>query len=272
MPLQTFERSRVKRTRMAVTAFGVAALATSLAFSPAGAVGPNLVTNGSFESVGSLNTTNSELAPASTSVPQPYPSNLPNWSVTQPAEQSGYIDCVVLGGANNMCGTSDMGPGGVYAPFVAFPGVSPDGGNFLTADADSFYSEAISQTISGLTSGLQYTLTFYQAGAQQTGFTGATTNKWRVTFGGTTIDSTLMSVPDSSYVAWMSQTMTFTASAASQTLTFLAIGTPNGKPPMSLIDGISLTQVAEPGSIAVFLFSVAGLAGLRYRKPRIVTA
>ena len=246
----------------------LACLIAPVAYGPARAVAPNLVTNGSFENAGTLNSTNSELAPTSTTGSAPWPSTLPGWAVTQPAGQSGYIDCLVLGGANNMCGTSYLGPGNVYATFTVFPGVSPDGGNFLAADADNLYSESIGQTVSGLTAGALYSLSFYQAGAQQKGFTGATHDQWQVTFGGTTQTSTLMNVPDSSYVAWMSQTMTFTATATSQTLTFLAVGGPNGKPPMALIDGIALTQVPEPGAIGAFVLCIAGLVGLRYRRAR----
>lgn len=66
----------------------------------------------------------------------------------------------------------------VYGPF---PITSPDGGNFYMADGDpTFRTNPITQTINGLTVGLQYTVSFYQAAGQQKNFTGATFEYWRV--------------------------------------------------------------------------------------------
>jgi hypothetical protein len=224
------------------------ALAASLASFSAHA--SNLVANGSFESVGS-NTQSYQLKTANP---------LPGWTLGN----STGIDCVVVGGVNNMCGTSYTGPpNNTTATFAVFPGVSPDGGNFLAGDADSTYSEAISQTISGLTIGTHYTLQFYQAGAQQAGFAGSTFDQWQVTFGTSKQDSTLMNVPAEGLIGWMSQTMTFTATATSETLQFLAVGGPTGDPPMALLDGVSLVAVPEPASIALMSVGAVGLAGLR---------
>jgi hypothetical protein len=117
-------------------------------------------------------------------------------------------------------------------------------------------------------SGQKYTLTFYQAGAQQAGFSGATTDQWQVTFGSSVQTSTVMDVPSGGDVAWNSQTMTFTATAASETLTFLAQGTPNSDPPFALLDGVSLTLVPEPGSVTLLGFGAACIASLRRRRAR----
>ena len=57
----------------------------------------------------------------------------------------------------------------------------------------------------------------------------------------------------------------FTATAASQVLTFLAVGTPAGQPPISLLDGVNLTFVPEPGSALVVIAGLAGLATLARR-------
>jgi PEP-CTERM motif len=230
--------------------FGLVAFA-----GPAIAAGSNLVTNGGFESTGS-NTQSYEIEPGNA---------LPGWQLTQP--NGGDIACVVVGGINNMCGTGYSGPHG-SATFAVFPGTSPDGGNFLAGDSDVTYSETISQTITGLTVGQKYSLTFYQAGAQQDGFVGATYDQWQVTFGGSTQDSTLMNVPNGGDVGWMAQTMIFTAASTSQTLAFLAVGGPTGDPPMALLDGVNLVKVPEPASIAVICFGIAGLFFARRRAAR----
>jgi len=145
---------------------------------------------------------------------------------------------------------------------------SPLGGNFLAIDGDTNYAQSIFQTLSGLTIGKSYTLTFYQAAAQQRGLNGATTNRWEVSFGGETQLSTLMPNPSRGIQPWALETMTFTPTAASQILKFVAAGTPNGLPPVSLIDGVSLTEaVPEPASWAMLIIGF-GLVGAAARRRR----
>ena len=57
------------------------------------------------------------------------------------------------------------------------------------------------------------------------------------------------------------RTINYTATAAHEALTFLSIGTPTGYPPIATLDGVSLTQVPEPASLAV-LGAGIGLLGL----------
>ena len=158
----------------------------------------------------------------------------------------------------------------VYGPF---PATSPVGGNFILADGDPSYSGAFSQTISGLNVGQHYTISFYQAAGQQLGFTGPTTERWSVSFGGETFLSSLFSLPEAGVGPWQAQTHTFTASAASQVLTFLAQGTPNGAPPISLLDGVTINAVPEPATWALMLggFGLVGGA-LRRRTAGVVAA
>ena len=64
---------------------------------------------------------------------------------------------------------------------------------------------------------------------------------------------------------WALQTMAFTATSATQVLSFLSFGA--GDPPLIALDGISLEHVPEPGSAALVL--LAGLlAGGVYRRTR----
>ncbi len=139
------------------------------------------------------------------------------------------------------------------------------GANFLAIDGDPTYNASIFQTIGGLTIGQQYVLQFWQAAAQQKGTTGVQTEYWKVTFGGTTISSTVMNNPTGGFQDWTQQTMIFTASMTSQMLTFLALGTPNGGPPVVLLDGVTLVA-PEPGTFV--LFGGGMLALLAVKKKR----
>ncbi len=158
----------------------------------------------------------------------------------------------------------------VYAPF---PSVSPDGGNFVVADGDPNYSGAFSQTLANLTVGHVYTVEFYQAAGQQAGFTGPTTERWSVSFGGETQLSTLVSLPQAGFAPWQKQKLTFTATAVSQVLTFLAVGTPGGAPPISFLDGVYVAGVPEPASWALMVagFGLVGAAARR-RSSKVVAA
>ena len=51
------------------------------------------------------------------------------------------------------------------------------------------------------------------------------------------------------------------------TLSFLAIGTPNGTPPFALLDDVSL-QVPEPAA-TVFLAGMGALLAARLRRKRV---
>lgn len=146
---------------------------------------------------------------------------------------------------------------------------SPDGGNFVADDGEVGFGAPFWQTINGLTPGQFYILSFYQAGAQQLGSSGATTEQWEVTFGSSTQYSALMNTPSQGFAPWNLQTMTFQATSASEVLTFLAVGTPYGAPPVSLIDGITLVGTPEPSSLytalgAFFLLSF----GVVYKRRR----
>ena len=146
------------------------------------------------------------------------------------------------------------------------PVSSPDGGNFVAADG-AFQNGAIQQTINGLIAGDSYTLSFYWAGAQQSGFTGATTEQWQVTFGSQTQSTVVVDNASQGFTGWMAQTFDFTASNTSQVLSFFAVGTPDGVPPFVLLDGVSLnadsSPAPEPGTLTLMLGGVIGALGIR---------
>lgn len=151
-------------------------------------------------------------------------------------------------------------------PTNSFNNASPTGGNFIGADSD-YGTEAITQTINGLTVGKTYAVSFAWAGAQQTGFTGATTESWIVDLGSSATQTTqIINVADHGFSGWLNQTFNFVASSSSEVLSFLAAGTPAGVPPFALLANVSVTKVPEPASAALMLSAIAGLAGLGRRR------
>ena len=163
----------------------------------------------------------------------------------------------------------ETAPPGYFTVYAGFPALSPDGGNFIGADGDPWFHESLNQIVSGLTVGRSYKLSFYQAAAQQDGQLGPTTEQWQVSFGNDTQFSRMVSLPEAGVSPWERVTMTFTASSNSQLLSFLAQGTPNGAPPISFLDGVSLTAVPEPATWAMMIggFALIGAAMRRRSAP-----
>ena len=160
---------------------------------------------------------------------------------------------LTLWGANN---------GGIGAP----PATSPAGGNFVVNDG-AFETTAIQQTIAGLTPGGKYAVSFYWAAGQQTGFTGDTTEGWRVSLGGESHDTAILANPSHDFQPWRLTTLNFTATGTSEVLAFLALGTPDGLPPFSLLDGVSLTAVPEPATWGLMIAGL-GMVGVAARRRR----
>lgn len=148
---------------------------------------------------------------------------------------------------------------------------SPSGGNYLLADGDTGFHGTISQTVNGLTIGQLYALTFEWAGASWGTTPGNTTERFDVTFGGLTKSTETVTLTPKGFSGWRTASMNFIAGSTSQTLGFLAQGTPNGLPPSLLLDNVSLTAVVpEPATWAMMLvgFAMVG-ASARYRRRNI---
>ena len=159
---------------------------------------------------------------------------------------SGY-GSTYLWGANN----------GGLSTFTAYPG--PANENFLASDG-AYEVAAVSQIINGLTVGQLYAVKFYWAAAQQQNFSGATTENWTATLGSQSFTTSTYNLASKSFSGWMPQTFVYTATSTSETLSFLAGGTPSGLPPFVLLGGVSMDAVPEPSGW--MLFTGLGFAGM----------
>jgi hypothetical protein len=238
--------------------------------------------NGSFDALG---TTTGAFWGASNIT-----AGLAGWTLLGSSGNS-QIECVVPGAANGqICNGNDpstFDTGGVhsgtyYFSLYQYPGTSPTGGNYFLADGDPGFNTALQQTVTGLVIGDLYRMNFWQAAGQENcGVDDGTpcdppggaplTGQWRVTFGSTTLSSTLMTTLPHGLTAWQSQSLTFVATATSQLLSFLAVGTPSGAPPIVTLDGVTITDITapEPGTAALWGVGLLALGLAKMRKKRL---
>lgn len=151
---------------------------------------------------------------------------------------------------------------------------SPVGGNFLAMDG-AYAQDAITQTLNGLTPGATTTVTFFFAGAQQYNYTGANSEQLKVSLGNQSQLTPVLQNISEGFTGWNQYSFDFTATSTSEVLSFLAIGTPSGVPPFSLLDGVSVkdntSPVPEPSSLALLatgLTSIGGLARNQWKRRR----
>ncbi len=147
------------------------------------------------------------------------------------------------------------------------PVSSPNGGNFVALDG-GFQIQPIQQTVTNLIVGNKYAVSFYWAGAQQLGRSGATKEQFKVSFGGDMQSTALLDNAEHGFTGWQAQTFTYTAHSTSQLLSFLAVGTPAGEPPFSLLDGVSVAAVPEPTALAALFIGVVGSGVFVRRRAR----
>ena len=226
----------------------------------------NLVQNGGFET----ENTTSQYCTVSPCAQQITTTDIANWSTT------GYnfiYNAATLTGGNPLSYRTNGGSvalynaqapstyTGQYASILS----NPNGGNFVGADG-AYEVGAITQTLTGLEKGGDYAVTFWYAGAQQTGFSGATSEAWMVSLGAQAFETPVLNNLTHGFTGWYQETFIFEATGASEVLSFLALGTPNGEPPFSLLDGVTAYEVAEPGNMAMLAFGFAGIGFMAWRR------
>jgi PEP-CTERM motif len=185
---------------------------------------------------------------------------------------------------------TETGSGGnsyaVWGPFAN----PPPGGNFIQMDGNPGYENSFNQVLTGLSAGTDYSLSFWQAAGQQAGFSGATTEQWKVFLGTgsfsvncgtnpctvstsgdmTEADSPIMDTPSEGVHAWELVHLSFLATASSETLSFLAWGD-NGSttnlPPTVFLAGVnSPSLVPEPSTWAMMVMGFVGLGFMGRRR------
>ena len=232
----------------------------SLGLTSAAVAGPlNLIQNGGFEAENST----SQYCTVSPCAQQMTTSDISNWSTT------GYnfvYNAATLNNSNPNSFRTDGGSVPLYnaAAPSSYTGQyssifsNPNGGNFVGADG-AYQVGAITQTLNGLEKGGDYTVSFWYAGAQQTGFSGITSEAWIVGLGNQSFETPVLTNASHGFTGWYQQSFTFEATGTSEVLSFLAVGTPSGEPPFSLLDGVTAFEVPEPATWAML---GAGMLGL----------
>jgi PEP-CTERM motif len=230
----------------------VAAVTATLAAATAANATTQLVTNGDFTN---LTSGLGELG---------FNTNAVGWSST---------------GYNFVMTVADQGSVGSYGKVTlwdaanggssSWNGLANGPGNFVALNGD-FHTGPLTQTITGLTAGDTYHLSFSYAFAQQNHYSGATMQSLTETLGSQAFTSPSVDVPSHGFSGWQTFNTTIVASASSETLSFLAAGTPQ-VPPFALVSNVSLTGVPEPAAWTLLIVGVGLVGGASRRRRADVT-
>ncbi len=197
-----------------------------------------------------------------------------NGSLTGPIANMGTPSgwTILEGTPDTMDGGNNVGVRGA-TDFAVAPGASPDGGTWVGLGINGSYVERFGQVLNGLTIGQTYTVSWFAGnfGLNRPGTGGATpveylgSNAINVMLDGVSIGSGSTLGLSSN---WLSESLTFTATSASQQLSFkLASGTQA----YLSIDGIAVVAggtppaIPEPGTWALMGLGLVGLALVKRR-------
>ena len=186
---------------------------------------------------------------------------------------------------------TETGQGGNAYPIAGPFADPPPGGNFIQADGNPTFETSFNQVINNLTVGTDYTLSFWQAAGQQAGFSGATTEQWKIFFGTgsfavncgtnnpctisttgdiTEKDTAIMNTPSQGTSPWELVSTNFVADATSETLSFLAWGDGGNTfnlPPTVFLAGVnSPSLIPEPSTWAMMVLGFLGMAYVGRRR------
>ena len=244
-----------------LAAIVIPAFALTLGATDGAHAGINLVANGDFSSF----TTYNSNPTAATGGQLGYNTTATSW--TSAAPNGSYNFLFTPGSADNGTGvTGQYGKVQLWGGSNGLDGAIPGGGNFIGMDG-AYNVGPLSQTITGLTAGKAYTVSFYYAGAQQSGYDGATTEAFKVGFGSAPVQETaVLSNVSHGFTGWKQESFTFVADGTSDVLSFLAVGTPNGVPPFSLLTDVSVSAVPEPSTVVLMGLGMLGVAVVRHRR------
>lgn len=256
----TFLTNVLRGKTMGFTALALAAMVTSAS--------AQIVTNGGFETTtGTSGNTVSNQLDNGSSYTGAQSAGITGWGTTSP---TGAYNIVYVSGST--AANTQYGVGNVVLQGSPASGTT---GNFVALDSDFPYPSGmapITQTLS-LINGDTYSLTFSYGVDEQVGYNGAPFDtKLNVGIGGA---NTVVDVPDTLGLGvWHTDTINFTANSASELLSFLANGGPEGIPSFVILDNIVVTQtntptVPEPGSLALLSTGLLGLGSVirsRFKK------
>jgi choice-of-anchor C domain-containing protein len=122
----------------------------------------------------------------------------------------------------------------------------------------------IFQTITGLTDGQEYTVSFYVAATP-----GYGTQTINVGFGSTNQSVTLTDTGTVGAMNWALQTIKFIAGASGTALlSFTGTGNPNNNAAGMALDSVSIAATPIPGALLLFGSALGGMGFLGYRRKK----
>ncbi|MHA6723487.1 PEPxxWA-CTERM sorting domain-containing protein [Sphingomonas sp. RS2018] len=244
-----------------------AALTAAVSGNAMAATTVNLVNNGSFEQTSRTGNFQFGDDPVAAGT-------VTGWTSTSTAETraaGGYGYNLLVNSANTTANAAGRYSYTNQEYLVSAPTGTSGRGNFVVLDGDTTARGVLSQTLTGLIAGNTYTLSFDWAAGQLASRTGATTESLTYSFGGQAFTTNTVNTPSGGSAPWATVTRSFQATGATQTLSFLSNGTPNGLPPVALLDNVSVTAaVPEPATWGMMIVGF-GAMGAQLRRRRTAT-